>query len=229
MPRNRWFRTAVFTAVFLYGGLPLLRAEDGDAEHGVARIGMINGSASVRRGDAGEWVSAAVNAPLTAQDMIATGEGSRAEVQFDHANFIRLGANTELRITELQNRRYQLQLARGTADFRVLRSSDADVEVDTPSVSVRPRQRGTYRISVLENGESEITVRSGEVEVFTPRGVETLRAGRTMLVRGDPASPEYQVVAAMAEDDWDRWNEQRDRQLERSTSYRYVSPDIYGA
>ena len=229
MRRTHWFGATLITAMLAFGSLSPIHAEDGDAEHGVARISFINGNASVRRGDSGEWVAAGVNAPLMSQDAIATAEGSRAEVQFDYANFVRLGANTELRMAELAGRRCQLQLARGTVLFRVLRNSDADVEIDTPSISVRPHNRGIYRISVLENGESEITVRAGEVEIFTPRGAESLHAGRTMLVRGDPSNPEFQTIAALPEDEWDRWNQRRDSELERSSSYRYVSHDIYGA
>src|SRR5260370_21002299 len=30
-------------------------------------------------------------------------------------------------------------------------------------------------------------------------------------------------------DDWDRWNENRDRRFERTRSYEYVNRDIYGA
>ena len=72
-------------------------------------------------------------------------------------------------------------------------------------------------------------MRSGEAEIFTPQGSERLSAGRTMLARGTASDPEFQIAQAVAYDDWDRWNEDRDRQLEGSRSYNYVSRDIYGA
>jgi len=59
---------------------------------------------------------------------------------------------------------------RGTVTFRVLRASDANVEVDTPSVSVRPSRQGSYRITVKDTGETEIISRAGDVEVFSPLG-----------------------------------------------------------
>lgn len=217
-----WMTVALLT-------VPAALADDADPGRGVARISVINGDVSVRRGDSGDWVAAAVNAPLVVQDTIATGPGSRAEVQFDYANMLRLASNTEVRLSELEYRRYQVQVARGTVEFRVLRNSDADVEVSTPAVSVRPSKRGAYRVTVREDGETEITARSGEVEVYTPRGVEYVKSGRTMLARSDSGGPEYQMVSAVEYDEFDRWNEQRDRVLERSGSYRYVSPSIYGA
>ena len=74
--------------------------------------------------------------------------------------FLRLGANSELHLAQLEQKRYQVQIARGTVDCSVLQTN-ADIELDTPSVSVRPQERGNYRISVSEDGQTEITVRAG--------------------------------------------------------------------
>ena len=100
---------------------------------GVARISLMNGDVSVRRGDSGETVAAALNAPLVVEDQLLTGADSRAEVQFDWANMVRLAPMSEVRFAELENQRYQLQVARGMVTFRVLRDSNAQVEISTPS------------------------------------------------------------------------------------------------
>jgi hypothetical protein len=110
--------------------------DDGYApEHGVARISLVNGDVSVRRGDSGELSEAALNGPLVANDHLATGQSGRAEIQFDWGNMIRLGPDTEVRLGELEDRRYLVQIATGTTTFRVLRDSGADVEISTPTVS----------------------------------------------------------------------------------------------
>jgi len=200
-----------------------------DANQGVARISFLNGDVSVKRGDSGEIVAAAINAPLVVQDSLLTGSGATAEIQFDSANMIRLGQNSEVRLTELAYHRAQMQVANGTSTFRVLRVSDAQMEIDTPQVSVRPTTGGSYRITIREDGTSEVAVRSGEADIFTPRGSEPLRAGQMIVARGTAADPEFQVLAAPALDDWDQWNENRDRRFERTRSSQYVNPDIYGA
>ena len=224
----------LFVAFVLTGTVATLRAqEDPDpndgAEHGVARISVINGEVSIQRGDSGEQTAAAVNAPLVAGDIVSTAPGARVEVQFDSANMLRLAPDSEVRISELTAQRYQLQVARGTVILSVVRDSHAQLEVSTPSVSVRPTQRGAYRIAVFEDGRTEITPRAGAVEVYGPRGVETVRVGNTMGVRGDPSDPEFNVAAATPQDDFDRWNAERDQNLMRSTSYRHVNPEIQGA
>ena len=225
------FRNLLFTSVLVAGIAVTVSAQNPDAspERGVARISVINGDVSVRRGDSGDLIAAAINSPLVVQDRLITGPMARTEVQLDWANMIRLSHDAEVRFAELEYKRYIVQVARGTVTYRVLRDQEADVEVNTPSVSVRPVRKGVYRITVSADGSSEITVRSGEAEIFTPTGSERIKSGRTMLARGSTGTPEYRFVAEIQEDDWDRWNRNRDRDLERSRSYSYVSRDIYGA
>jgi len=209
---------------------PPLQVEDGDSpDHGVARISVLNGEVSVRRGDTGDVTAAALNGPLLMNDHLATAPGARAEIQFDWGNMIRLGPETDVRLGELEDRRYLLQIGTGTTTFRVLRDSSADVEISTPTVSVRPVEQGTYRVTVLPDGTTEITVRSGRAEIFSPRGTEMLTAGKTMEARGTPSDPEYMILAAIPQDQWDQWNLERDRLLERTSSYKYVSQDVVGA
>src|SRR5438128_10361481 len=164
--RLLWLAGAV--GVLAISAIPA-RAQDAqqdpdDQQRGVARISVMNGEVSVRRGDAAEWVAGVVNAPLMTDDRIATAPNSRAEVQFDAGNLVRMGANAEVHLAQLEYGRYQLEVARGTVTYVVLRPSSAKVEVDTPSVSVRPDKRGVYRISVNEAGETQVMARAGEVE-----------------------------------------------------------------
>ena len=230
------YRFLASAAMLMAAGMPaLLRAQDAplpdpDApERGVARISVINGDVNVRRGDSGEWVAAALNVPLMVEDRVSTGAGARAEVQFDSANLIRIGARAEIRLAQLDYNRYIVQVAHGTVTFRVLRDSQAQVELQTPTVSVRPSHVGAYRVYVQDDGQTEITVRAGDVEIYTPKGVEQLQAGQTMLARGSPSDPEFRIVPAIAADQWDHWNEQRDRELLGSSSTQHVPQDIYGA
>ncbi|MGD1091577.1 MAG: DUF6600 domain-containing protein [Bryobacteraceae bacterium] len=205
------------------------QGDGGDApDRGVARISYMNGNVSVRRGDSGDLVAAVMNVPLVASDRLVTADGARAEVQLDFANIVRLGSATEVRFSELAYGRFQIQVATGTTTYRVLRDSTAQVEISTPTVSVRPEKKGIYRITVHPDGTTEVSVRSGDAEVFSPRGSEQLHSGKTMMARGTAADPEFQIVNELSQDDFDRWSATRDHDLERSTSPRYVSRDVYG-
>ncbi|MBM3794321.1 MAG: hypothetical protein FJW31_09675, partial [Acidobacteria bacterium] len=226
------FLTAALVMLAGAAQLPAQAASDLDDDdrpgRGVARISLINGDVSVKRGDSDDMTAAAINAPLVAADHLYAGAGSRAELQFDSASFVRLAANGELGLAELEQNRYTIQLARGLMTLRVLRERRADIEVSTPSIAIRPLREGIYRIEVRDDGNTEVTVRSGETEILSPQGSEKLRRGRTLLVRGATSSPQFKEVNDIPEDDWDRWNERRDKGLLRSRSHQYVSSDIYG-
>lgn len=195
----------------------------------VARLSLMNGDASVRRGDSGEWVAASVNAPLLAEDSIHVAPGGYAEVQFDHSNYLRVAGDSEARISTLDNGRYGVQVIKGLVTFRVLRQNSAMVEVATPQVAVRPGPGGAVRVELLAEGYSRISVRTGDADVFTPKGVEKIRPGSLMMVRGSAQDPEFQVTAAAVPDEWDQFNDKRDRDLLAAKAYQYVSPEVSGA
>ncbi len=199
-----------------------------DQAHGVARLSIAQGDVNIKRAN-GELTGAALNAPLVAQDHLQTSEGSRAEVELDAANLVRVAPNTDLGFADLQYHRYQLQLGAGTILYRVLRQSDAQVEVDTPSVGFRPASVGEFRLSVLDDGTTQITARSGQGQIFGPRGSQPLPAGQTVLVRGDSGDPEFRNISEIARDQFDDWSAHRDSDLMGSQSYRYVSQDVAGA
>src|ERR1017187_4806845 len=217
-------------ALWMAGAATPARAQDpDDLKRGVARISLINGDVSVRRGDSGEWVAGAINAPLLTDDRISTGANSRSEVEFDSSNVLRIGGSAEVRLAQLESGIYHLEIAKGTVTYRILHASTANAELDTPSVSVRPSREGSYRITVNDVGETEITARAGDVEVFTPRGSQWVYNGQTMMARGSASDPEFQMVTALSYDDWDRWNDTRDHGLLKSTSAQYVPKGGSGA
>jgi hypothetical protein len=221
-----WVLAIISSALLV---VPAIAQDPEDLRRGVARISFLGGEVSVQRGDSGEWMAAALNAPVLGNDRISTSPNSRAEVQFENGSVLRIGGGADLTVTQLESNRYQMALGRGTVTFRVLRAANTDMEVDTPTVSVRPTKLGTYRISVSEDAESEITARAGDVEIYTPRGNQWVSAGQTLLARGTASDPEYQIVQAAGPDDWDRWNDSRDRLIIASPSQRYVPPGVYGA
>ena len=57
------FRQLLYTSVLVVGFSATISAQNPDAtqERGVARISVINGDVSVRRGDSGDLIAAAIN------------------------------------------------------------------------------------------------------------------------------------------------------------------------
>ncbi|MGH9519978.1 MAG: DUF6600 domain-containing protein [Terriglobales bacterium] len=193
----------------------------------VARLSAISGTVSTQRGDTGEWDSGAINTPLVSGDKVAAGEASKAEVQLDYADLLRLASNTQANLTSLNKDQIQVQIAAGLADFVVLKRAQASSEIDTPNIAVRPRSDGVYRIEVDSDSQTVVIVRKGEADISTPQGSTLLRSGQQITVQGT-GTPEYQIADAPARDDWDRWNQQRDDSVQSARSVQYTNPYYTG-
>src|SRR6185312_7279659 len=232
--QQRWMGIA---AILLLGLALSLRAQveqsddasGDDPNRGAARISAIQGDVNVKRGDSGEVVAAVLNAPVMAQDQLQTAGGSRSEVQFDGANLVRVAPDTDLGFAVIAQGRYQLQLSSGTIIYRMLRDLRINAEIDTPSISVRPKTPGVYRISVYGDGTTAVTVRQGQAEIYSPKGSQVLQARQTMLVRGPSSDPEFQTEAEIAQDQFDDWSKNRDGTVEQAAASPYVPPEVAGA
>jgi len=94
-----------------------------------------------------------------------------------------------------------------------LASSQGNVQIQTPSVDVEPSEAGSYLVSVTGDGNSEITAREGSIAVVTPQGTQDVDPGKTMLVTGQAANPQYQYVDEVAVSDLESWGDQRDQSM----------------
>jgi hypothetical protein len=199
----------------------------------VARISLIFGDVTTQRGDTGDWAVTTVNSPVMRGDQIATGDKSRTEIQLDYADIVRLAAHSQVKIADLTKNRVQVQVAQGYTSFTLGKSGEADVEIDSPNAAVHPLKAGRYRVQVNSDYETDVIVREGEVEITTPQGSTRVKAGDMITVRGAD-NPEYKVSAAPQNDDWDRWNSDRDHLLaqaegpHRTNQYYTGAADLDG-
>ena len=227
-------RAALLAAAFVLPlAMPIAARADGDAgtdPGGVARISFLQGPVSVQRGDSASPVDAAMNAPVLGADYITTGNGARAEVEFDGRTAIRLGENVQMRFAHLDQDGREVQLAQGTIDLRVAGDVDPRTDVDTPSVTVHALEPGSYRISVDSDGSTFVTARSGRAEVVSPHGAEPLGTGRTVVATGTAANPHVENVEAVALDAFDSFCQDRDANFDRALASNepYVNPNVQG-
>jgi hypothetical protein len=202
--------------------VPLVaRADDGGTVG--ARVSVANGTVAIQRGDSSAAVAAVVNAPVAGGDYVTTGAQSRAELQFDRNAVVRLGENVQLRVSHIDASGRHLQLAAGTIDVRLFHGTDGTNTIDTPSISVIPKMAGTYRISVDADGTTAVTVRAGDADTTTPQGTQSLEPGTTLIASGAAAKPHISLRDAIAYDDFDQFNDERDR-VQVAAAPRYDVP-----
>ncbi|MBV9271033.1 MAG: FecR domain-containing protein, partial [Candidatus Eremiobacteraeota bacterium] len=192
--------------------------------YGLANISYTSGPTTIVRGDSGAQVAATTNAPIAPGDYVATGPGF-AELQFDGSSMLRLANNTQVRLGNMSPGSREIQVANGTVVLAVLSGNSGSAQIDTPSATVRPNQNGDYRVSVLGNGETLVTVRRGSATVSSANGTQTLRPGETFVSNGNSVA----MQSPVGFDSFDQFNASRDQNA--VTAYNanpYISPQLAG-
>jgi hypothetical protein len=233
--KRRLFNTVLAAVIFSLIGLGRLVAQappadqSGDQEPGVARLSLIQGDAATQRGDSAQWAAAVVNTPVVSGDNVSTGDQSRAELQLDYADLLRMDQHTQLKVADLANNHLQIQLADGLIDFSILRGAQANVEVDTPNMSVQPTGEGEYRIEVASPTETRVIVRNGGARISTQEGSTTVQSGQMITIEGAGADAQYRIDPAPELDEWDQWNLDRNRTILGAQSWDHTNQYYTGS
>ncbi|MEZ5352367.1 MAG: FecR domain-containing protein [Bryobacteraceae bacterium] len=183
---------------------------------GVARVTAITGDVSKRHGEGNELSRADAGTPLVSGDWVRTGVASRAELRLDNSNFVRMGPDSEVRLLQLGERSFQIDVIRGSASYTMLKHGEADVDLRTPNGNIVPQKDGVYRVEVPEPTRSRLVVRKGEAEVLTPAGSAIVKKGKTVSLEDTDKSVRQQVASAPSKDGFDQWNERRNKIVEQA-------------
>src|SRR3984893_13487745 len=226
---------ASLAAIILMLGVATVRAQDQpDQSHeptdqqGVARVSFIHGDVSSQRGDNGELVATTLNTPIVAGDRVSTGQNSRAELQLDWANILRMSANATANVTSLDRSNIRIQVGQGLVTYSVLKGGQTNSEIDTPNAAVRPLGEGDYRILVDSNAETRVIVRNGSADVSTPEGSTRVERDQVITIQGTD-NPQYRTDSAPVRDDWDSWNSDRNRLITNAESWRHTDRYYVGS
>ena len=113
---------------------------------GAARISFMQGDISTQHNGSTDWAAATINTPVVTGDHISTGQNARAEIQLDHANILRLSDQSTANVVNLSRTQMQQQVGQGLANYEVFKNNEANIEIDTPNVAIRPEMgEGSYR------------------------------------------------------------------------------------
>ena len=205
-----------------------------EQQPGAARASLIQDSVSMQRGDSessgasGTWDAVTPNTPFFAGDVVSAGPGSRAEIQLDYANIVRLSDGANIRIANLSPSQIQIQVGAGIVSFTELKQSEGAIEIDTPNAAVHPLGPGNYRIRVDPSGVTQVTAWYNAADIVTQQGTARVERGQMMTIQGTD-NPQYQTSAAPSQDDWDRWNVDRDRVIANAASWSNTNQYYVGS
>ena len=205
-----------------------LADDEEDPPTRVARLSHTDGNVSFNPAGTDDWVSAVINRPMTTGDKLWSDDGGRAELHIGSAS-LRIGGTTGFNFLNLTDNVAQIQVTEGTVRVRVKRlEQDETFEIDTPNLAFSVLRPGIYRVNVNEAGDTTVvSVLGGEGEVTGGGQAYSVHANQTATFVGtDQLDADVQDFAGG--DDFDQWCADRDRREDRSTSARYVSPDVIG-
>ncbi len=150
-PWRRLALAAVFAATALAGTGARAQATE-DPPGRVGRVADVAGN--VRTLDSeGSWVDVVRNEPFTTGDRITTDKSGRATLQVG-STVIRVGADSDVTLTQLDDQHMRLKFDHGQIEVRV-RSDDIPGElfVDTDEGAWVPHHPGQYRFDRAATGQ----------------------------------------------------------------------------
>ncbi len=191
----------------------------------VARVSHLTGKIFVQRASDLGFEEGALNMPISEGDRVGTTEG-RAEIHFGRANYLRLDDNTKLDILNLPKREDDITRIRiwsGNVFLTVgtLRK-EKGIEIHTADSSFYILDKGVYRIDVRENRDSEILVFQGLVEAAGEEGSVLVKGEQRLEVSEGRFLSKPATFIAVADDNFDRWNESRSRETGQQLAEGYL-------
>lgn len=214
------FRLLVLTLL----SLGLLAARAFSADLGLVRMGIAEGDVQIFTEEAGDWVPAAVNTPLTQGDRVWVPEGGRSELQVRGGLYIRLDEFTSFDLLSLDGTSFEFSANGGRTYINKRGSGGNQPRIDTPVSSVTVNDAASVMIDVEENGATEISVLHGYAYAETGNGRIGISSGRTLRIGEDQRTETFPLNAP---DEWVEWNRDLDQRIGASDeSSRYLPEEL---
>jgi len=127
------------------------------------------------------WATATSGMQLSADYSVRTGADGDAVVIFFGASALRLGPNTEIRLSEILTNFTSIELSNGQTWSRILKVSGIEeYEIETPTTVATVR--GTGFAVVVRGNDTDVTVGDGSVNVGTIRKEFAAGAARRVVL-----------------------------------------------
>lgn len=224
-------KKTVCLAAALILGITSLNAEEQPryTNKSFARLSHLNGNTYVQRAADLAYEEGVVNMPLSAGDRIGT-TGGRAEIHLGNGNYMRLDENTKIDLMSLPDREDDMTRVKvwaGNVYLDINRlDSEKSFEIHTADVSCYLIDEGLYRMDIREDGEMEILVFRGLLEVSGAEGSLLLKTKQRMEAADGRFVSRPSRFFAAAKDGFDRWSHLRDSQLRRSSGRKYLPQEL---
>ena len=193
-----------------------------------ARLSHTSGNVYIQRATELDYEEGVVNMPLTEGDRVGTTEG-RAEIYLGRGKFLRLDHHTKIDFLSLPKQEDDLtrvQAWTGNIYFSIMvLKKEKTIEIHTSDVSLYILEDGLYRIDT-RGDETEIFVFRGLAEAAGETGSVLIKEAQRLEAIDGHFIESPSGFAAVAEDSFDRWSEQRDHEVRNQMARRYLPDEL---
>ncbi len=190
----------------------------------IARLSYAEGKVTFQSSDEPS-PSALPDRPLEPGDRLSTGRDGRAELALGTAT-IRLDGDTELSVIDLEAAAFRVRFSAGTAVVHLRELvEDESFKVVTPNATIALQTAGEYRVDVMSDDVTALTVRQGVAEVATAGGPVRVAAGQRVRLQGRDVVA--QLTTPLPADSFEDWVLERELQLAEAESPAREQPDGY--
>jgi FecR protein len=220
---------ALSILVILSGSLAVPSFADSQAR--IVRLSQVDGDVQIDRNLGQGYEKAFINLPVTQGAKLRTGEGGRAEIEFEDGSSLRLPPGSVLEFPELAlrdsgARTSSVALQQGTAYLNFKGDKGEEFVLGFGRESLTLKKPSHIRIE-LRDASATVAVFNGAVEVNGASGKLDVEKKHTATFDLAGSVP-YTVANNLEPDPYDDWDKQQDKyhQQYRGNSY---SPYGYGA
>jgi hypothetical protein len=177
----------------------------------VGWLSVVEGTVQQRTADDQNWSPAARNFPVSNGFALAAQPAGRAEIEVG-TFVVRLGGNSEIDVTNLDDKNAVLTLAQGEISLRI-RSLGADehVQVVTPRGIVDVLQPGKYHFEAGTTFDpTEAVVFDGAAQIEHAGGPIDVHTGQVAYITDDGTGGGRVTLALAVRDPLDQWADARD-------------------
>ena len=218
------------TAIILFFFLSVVNAEESInyTNETFSRLSYISGNVYVQRATELDYEEGIINMPLTEGDRMGTTDG-RAEIYLGRGKFLRLDYNTKIDLLNLPKRKddlTQIQIWTGSLYFSLESlKREKCIEIRTSDVSLYILEDGLYRVDIRED-RTEFFVFRGLIEAAGETGSVLIKEAQRLEAMAGHFIGYPSGIAAVAEDSFDRWSQQRDYEVRKHMARRYLDTEL---
>ncbi|HEK86047.1 MAG: DUF6600 domain-containing protein [Candidatus Saccharicenans sp.] len=195
----------------------------------IARVSYLQGKGFIQRAADIGYEDAVLNDPVAEGDRIGTADG-RLEIQFGQRNYLRLDNDSKVDVLNLPKKDSELTRFRLWSGHIYLLinqlNKEKNIEIHTPDSSFYILERGIYRIDVEENKGTEILVFKGLAEAAGEQDSYLVKAEQRLDMAQGRFNSKPVSFRPVADDSFDRWNESRDKEVNKYYASRYLPEDL---